>query len=112
LASVEVIQLGLFDEFHLVEFESEDYPEERLIACRNPLIAEKNHHQREAILQVVEKELSQIVQATKREKRPLFGQAKIALRVASILNKYKYFLMYAGLLCRMAFKRTISIFII
>ncbi len=89
LAEVEAIQLGLFDELNLVEFESEDYPEERLIACRNPLIAEKNQKQRAAILQVVEKELEQIVKATKREKRALKGQDKIALRVGKILNKYK-----------------------
>ena len=49
LAEVEAIQLGLFDELNLGEFESEDYPGERLIACRNPLIAEKNSLQREAI---------------------------------------------------------------
>jgi transposase len=89
LAEVEAIQLGLFDELNLVEFESEDYPEERLIACRNPLIAQKNQTQREAILQVVEKELEQIVKATNRERRPLIGQDKIALRVAKVLNKYK-----------------------
>ncbi len=89
LAEVEAIQLGLFDELNLVEFESEDYPEERLIACRNPLIAEKNQKQRAAILQAVEKELEQIVKATKREKRALKGQDKIALRVGKILNKYK-----------------------
>jgi hypothetical protein len=60
----EVIQLGLFEQVNLVEFESEDYPEERLIACRNPLIAQKNQRQREALLEVVEKELDLIVQAT------------------------------------------------
>ncbi|WP_375329664.1 hypothetical protein [Microcystis sp. BLCC-F210] len=42
LTEVEVIQLGLFDQVNLMEFESEDYPDERLIACRNPLIAQKN----------------------------------------------------------------------
>ena len=35
-------EVQLFDEVNLVEFESEDYPDERLIACRNPLIAAKN----------------------------------------------------------------------
>jgi hypothetical protein len=36
-----VIQLGLFERVNLVEFESEDYPSEKLIACQNPLIAEQ-----------------------------------------------------------------------
>jgi transposase len=89
LAEVEVIQLGLFDQVNLVEFESEDYPEERLIACRNPFIAQKNQLQREALLEAVEKELDLIVQATQREKRALKGQDKIALRVGKILNQFK-----------------------
>ncbi|BCU13342.1 transposase [Microcystis aeruginosa] len=89
LAEVEVIQLGLFDQVNLVEFESEDYPDERLIACRNPFIAEKNKQQREALLEATEKELDLIVQATQREKRALKGQDKIALRVGKILNQFK-----------------------
>ena len=89
LAEAEAIQLGLFDEVNLVEFESDDYPLERLIACRNPLIAEKNSKQREVLLERVEKELEKIVAATKREKRALKGKDKIAMRVAKVLNKYK-----------------------
>ncbi|BCU13239.1 transposase [Microcystis aeruginosa] len=89
LAEVEVIQLGLFEQVNLVEFESEDYPDERLIACRNPFIAEKNQLQREALLEATEKELDLIVQATQREKRALKGQDKIALRVGKILNQFK-----------------------
>ncbi|AKV69357.1 IS1634 family transposase [Microcystis panniformis] len=89
LAEVEVIQLGLFEQVNLVEFESEDYPDERLIACRNPFIAQKNQLQREALLEAVEKELDLIVQATQREKRALKGQDKIALRVGKVLNQFK-----------------------
>ena len=89
LAEVETIQLGLFDEMNLVEFDCEDYPGERLIACRNPLIAQKNDKQREALLEIVEKELDKIVTATNREKRALKGKDKIALRVGKVLNKYK-----------------------
>ncbi len=73
----------------MVEFESEDYPDERLIACRNPLIAEKNQQQREELLEATEKELDLIVQATQREKRALKGQDKIALRVGKFLNQFK-----------------------
>ncbi|MDJ0671390.1 MAG: IS1634 family transposase [Microcystis sp. M53598_WE2] len=89
LAEVEVIQLGLFEQVNLVEFESEDYPDERLIACRNPFIAQKNQLQREALLEAVEKELDLIVQATQREKRALKGQDKIALRVGKVLHQFK-----------------------
>ena len=89
LAEVDAIQLGLFDEVNLVEISHEDYGDERLIVCRNPLIAKKNHHQREGLLKKVEKELEKIVLATVREKRKLKEKDKIALRVGRVLNKYK-----------------------
>lgn len=89
LAEQEAIQLGLFDEINLVEFASEDYPNERLIASRNPFIATKNNHQREALLLAVEEKLNQIISATKRDKIALKGKEKIALRVGKIINKYK-----------------------
>ena len=34
------VQLSLFDERDLIEVRSEDYPGERLMVCRNPLLAE------------------------------------------------------------------------
>ncbi|WP_293090450.1 hypothetical protein [Okeania sp. SIO3B5] len=89
LAEVEKIKLGFFDEINLVEFESSDYPNERLVACRNSLIAEKNHQRREELLQKVESEFKLIIEATKREKKPLKGADKIALRVGKVFNKYK-----------------------
>ena len=63
LAGVDQIQLGLFDERDVIEIESNDYPGERLIACRNPLIAEKNAQVREELLLATEKELDKIEQA-------------------------------------------------
>ncbi len=89
LAEQKTIQLGLFDERDLVELESADYPGERLIACRNPIVAASNQAKREALLQETEKELEAIVAATKREKRALRGRDKIGVRVGKILNKFK-----------------------
>ena len=89
LADVDSIQLGIFDERDVVEIESDDYPGERLITCRNPLVAEKNEKVREELLEATEKELDKIVQATQREKRALKGADKIGLRVGQVLNKFK-----------------------
>ena len=69
LAEVEVIQLGLFDQTNLVQLESSSYPGERLIACRNPIVAQSNQLKREQLLQATQKELESIVAATNREKR-------------------------------------------
>ncbi len=89
LAEVDQIQLGLFDEQDVIEIESDDYPGERLIACRNPLIAEKNAQVREELLLATEKELDKIKTATTREKRALKGADKIGVRVGKVLNKFK-----------------------
>lgn len=86
LVEQEVIQLSLFDEQDLAEIESSDYPQERLIACRNPLLAESRAKTRVELLQATERELDKIVAATQREKRPLKGAAKIGIRVGKVLN--------------------------
>jgi len=89
LVAGEVLQLSLFDERDLFEFSSPDYPDERLVACRNPLLAEERARKREALLQATERELEKVAVATRREKRRLVGQDKIGVRVGRVLGKYK-----------------------
>ena len=89
LASEKVIQLGLFDERNLVELSSLAYPGERLMACRNPVVAESKILKREKLLQATEVELDKIVAATLREKRALKGADAIGLRLGKVINKYK-----------------------
>ncbi len=89
LAQKGVIQLSLFDQRDLAEIVSPDYPGERLICCRNPLLAEERARKREDLLQGTEKELNKVVAATQREKRRLKGKGKIGLRVGKVLNRYK-----------------------
>lgn len=83
------LQLSLFDEQDLAEITSPDYPGERLIVCRNPLLAQERARKREDLLQATERELTKIAQATQRAKRPLRGQARIALRVGRVLGRFK-----------------------
>jgi hypothetical protein len=82
------IQLSLFDQQDLAEITSPDYPGERLIACRNPLLAEERAQKREALLRATEKQLDAIVEATLRPRRPLRGETEIALRVGRVMDKY------------------------
>jgi transposase len=83
------LQLSLFDEQDLAEITHPSYPGERLIVCRNPLLAEERARKREDLLAATERELEKIAQATHRPKRRLKGKTKIALRVGKIINKYK-----------------------
>ncbi len=89
LAEKEGVQLGIFDERNLVEIKSDLYPEERLIVCRNPLVAETNKIKRVELIKKTEEELDKIVVATRREKRKLKGKEEIGLRVGKIINKFK-----------------------
>jgi transposase len=89
LAEEGVLQLSLFDRRDLAQITSPEYPGERLIACRNPLLAEQRARKREALLQATEKELERIVVATQRERRALKGKEKIGLRVGRVINRYK-----------------------
>ncbi len=89
LAQKGAIQLSLFDQRDLAEITSPDYPGERLICCRNPLLAGERARKREELLKATEQELDKIVAATKREKRRLKGKEKIGLRVGKVLNRYK-----------------------
>ena len=68
---------------------SPDFPAERLIACRNPFLAQHRRTKREALLRATEVELQKIVLATKRQKRPLRGKAKIALLVGRLIERFK-----------------------
>ena len=81
------LQLGLFDENDLAEFSHPDYPDERLIACRNPLLAEERKRKRTELLAATEEALAPIISAV-REGR-LVGADKIGLKVGKLINKFK-----------------------
>jgi hypothetical protein len=83
------LQLSLFDEYDLAEISSSRYPGERLIACRNPLLAAERARKREALLAATEKKLEEIARATRRVARPLRGAEAIALKVGDVLGRSK-----------------------
>ena len=89
LAEAGAIQLSLFDQCDLAEISSPDYPGERLIVCRNPLLAEERTRKRHALLDQTEKKLLPIQARVRRAKRPLRGKDKIALAVGAVINRYK-----------------------
>ena len=82
-------QPSLFDERNLLELCSRHFPGERLMVCRNPLLAEERVRQREELLQATEAELNKIVVATQRKRMPLRGKTQIALRVGKIVGKFR-----------------------
>ena len=83
------VEMSLFDERDLVEITSDAYPGERLMVCRNPLLAEDRARKRQEMLEATEAVLEPIAAATRREKRRLKGADKIGERVGKVIGKYK-----------------------
>ena len=84
------LQLSLFDERDLAEITAPKlYPGERLIVCRNPLLAAERARKREALLAATEDKLDLVVRATTRENRPLRGRDNIAVRADRALRAHK-----------------------
>ena len=81
------IQMGLFDERNLFELKHPDFPDERLIACRNVDLAYRRAAKRESLLQATAKELDKVRGMVWRGR--LNGKKEIDARVRAILKKYK-----------------------
>lgn len=84
------VDRSLFDETDLAEITDEElFPGERLVVCRNPILADERTRKREDLLKETEKELDLIVKATQRRRNPLQGEAEIGLRVGKVIHKRK-----------------------
>lgn len=83
------VQMSLFDERDLCEISSPDFPGERLVVCRNPLLAGQRKRKREELLAATAKELEKIRAATSRSTAPLRGRDRIGVRVGRVLGRFK-----------------------
>lgn len=83
------LQLSLFDTRDLAEIRDPAYPGERLVACRNPLLADERARKRRELLAATERELGRISAATRRSRNRLQGKDEIGLRVGAVINRYK-----------------------
>jgi hypothetical protein len=84
-----IIQPSLFDKRDLMEVQSPDYPGERLVVCHNPFLGKERAQKRKELLEATEKQLTAVIAATLRPKKPLRGKDKIGLRVGKLINHYK-----------------------
>ena len=89
LAEAGALQLSLFDQHNLAEISHPDYPDERLVACRNPALAAERARKRDELLAATEADLAPIQTAVERDRRALRGQDKIGLRVGKVINRHK-----------------------
>jgi hypothetical protein len=83
------LQPSLFDDRDMAEITSPDFPGERLVVCKNPLLAGERARKREELLVVTEKDLARIRTRVERSKHPLRGAAEIGRAVGAVIGKRK-----------------------
>ena len=83
------LQLSLFDDRDMASITSPDFPDERLIVCRNADLAAKRAHKRQELLAATERDLARIQAAVARKRNPLRGTADIALAAGAVIEKHK-----------------------
>jgi len=81
------LQLSLFDQQDLAEITSDDFPGERLIACRNPVLAADRARTREDLLAATEKLLAPLIARVQAGR--LQGAGEIGVEVGKVITRYK-----------------------
>jgi len=81
------LQLSLFDETNLAEITHPDYPGERLVACRNPALADHRAHKRRALLDATEVDFTKIAAAVAAGR--LKTAAAIGVRLGRVVGRHK-----------------------
>src|SRR5579864_3562709 len=81
------LQLSLFDQQDLAEITSPDFPGERLVACRNPVLAADRARKREDLLTATEKLLTPLIARVQAGK--LTGAGPIGVEVGKVISRYK-----------------------
>jgi hypothetical protein len=81
------LQMSLSGQQNLAEITSDDFPGERLIACRNPVLAADRARTREELLAATEKLLAPIISRVQAGR--LTGAGAIGVEVGKVISKYK-----------------------
>ncbi len=91
LLAVGDLQLTLFDERNLAEINSEEFPGERLVVCRNPALAAERSRKREDLLAATEAELEKVRSMVEGPRGSLrrADAGKIGERAGKVSNRYK-----------------------
>ena len=87
LVASGTIQPTLFDEVNLCEICHPDYEAERLVACRNPFLAQERARKRDDLLKATEANLEKVKASV--EAGALRDPGKIGLRAGRVVNRHK-----------------------
>ena len=71
----------------MAEITSPDYPGERLVVCKNPLLAEERARKRDELLAATEKDLARLQARVRRARNPLRGAAAIGQALGTVFRQ-------------------------
>jgi hypothetical protein len=83
------VNRSLFDAVNLAEIESPDFPDERLIACYNPLLAEKRQQKREQLLVATEEKLTKLARGVALRTQTPLSAAEIGVKAGRVVGRHK-----------------------
>ena len=81
------LQMSLFDTQNFAEITHHDFPDERLVCCRNPALADERARKRDTLLHATEQNLDKIIASVTAGR--LRGADQIGIRVGKVINKNK-----------------------
>ncbi|MBA7575188.1 IS1634 family transposase ISMasp1 [subsurface metagenome] len=80
------LQRSLFDVQNLAEINSPDFPDERLIACYNPILAEERRRKRKELLEATEASLEKIQRQVERRTKTPLSEGEIGVKVGKVFS--------------------------
>ncbi len=80
---------SLFDQVNLAEIDSPEFPGERLIACYNPLLAEKRRRKRDQLLAATELNLTKLARGVSRRTKAPLSAAEIGVKAGRVIGRHK-----------------------
>src|SRR5262249_53456978 len=80
---------SLFDQVNLAEIAAPDFPGERLMACFNPLLAEKRRQKRERLLEATEADLTRLARGVARRTKAPLTAGEIGVKAGRVIGRHK-----------------------
>lgn len=84
-----LLERSQFDQVNLAEVTSPDFPGERLVACYNPLLAERRRAKRQRLLAATEQDLQKLTAQVQRRTQTPLTAVTISLKAGKVLGRYK-----------------------
>jgi hypothetical protein len=81
------LQTSLFDTQNIAEITHAAYPDERLVCCKNPALADERARKRERLLQATEADLEKTAKSVAAGR--LAGTDKIGVKAGKVVDKHK-----------------------